>query len=368
LYDLKQAGRGWHKEMSSAFEQIGFSKLGVNHSLFIRCSETEQTTVAVATDDMAIAASSMDAVSQFKTEISQFFDMTDGGKISWFLNFEIRRDRASQTISINQWSYIEAMVAKFGQQDAKPVYLPMLPGEIFSKDQSPITPSQHFTMRNVPYAEGIGHVLWPVMVTHPDTLCAIGILAQFVQNPGMVHWNALMRVIAYLNTTKDYWLTFGRGTNQLEGYSDADWASQTHRHSISGYVFHMGDSAVTWSSKKQAIVALLSNEAEYVAQTHAAKELIWLRTILSELNLPFEEPTTLNCDNQGAIALAKDNKFHARTKHIDICYHFICEAVEDGTINMQYIPTNDNIADIFMKPLAKAKFKRFTQMLRLGYA
>src|SRR5882762_6286927 len=150
----------------------------------------------------------------------------------------------------------------------------MLPGEIFSKDQCPVTPSQHFAMRKIPYAEGIGHVLWPVMVTRPDALCAVGILAQFVQNLGMVHWNALMRVIAYLNTTKDYWLTFGKGANQPEGYSDADWASQMHRHCISGYTFCMGDGAVTWSSKKQAIVALSSTEAEYVAQTHAAKELI----------------------------------------------------------------------------------------------
>jgi hypothetical protein len=92
LYGLKQAGRGWHKEMSSAFEQIGFSISGVDHSLFVRRSETEQTAVAVATDDMAIAASTMDAVSRFKTEISQFFDITDGGEIGWFLNFEIRRD------------------------------------------------------------------------------------------------------------------------------------------------------------------------------------------------------------------------------------------------------------------------------------
>ena len=127
----------------------------------------------------------------------------------------------------------------------------------------------------------------------------------------------------------------------------------------------MGDGAVTWSSKKQPIVALSSTEAEYVAQTHAAKELIWLCTILSELNSTFEEPTTLNCDNQGAIALAKDNKFHARTKHIDIRYHYIREAVENSDINMQYIPTNENIADIFTKPLAKAKFEHFTEKLGL---
>ena len=236
LYGLKQAGRGWYREMASAFDQIGFSKSGVDHSLFIRRSATEETAVAVATDDMAIASSTPDSVQRFKSEISQFFDITDMGEIRWFLSFEIHRDRAARTISINQRNYIEAMANKFGQTNTKPIYLPMLPGEVFSKDQCPVTPSQHFAMRNFPYAEGIGHVLWPVMVSRPDTLCAVGILAQFVQNPGETHWDALMRVIAYLNTTKDYWLTFGHGASQLEGYSDADWASQTHRHSISGYI------------------------------------------------------------------------------------------------------------------------------------
>jgi len=258
------------------------------------------------------------------------------------------------------------MAAKFGVDNGRSIYLPMLPGEILTKDQSPSTPSQHFQMRNVPYAEGIGHVLWPVMITRPDALCAVGILAQFVQNPGPAHWKALKRVIGYLYTTRDLWLTFGGIDADLEGFSDADWASQSHRHSISGYAFRIGKGAVTWSSKKQAIVALSSTEAEYVAQTHAAKELIWLRTFLGELNNPFTTPITLHCDNQGAIALSKDNKFHARTKHIDIRYHFIREAVENKKLRIQYIPTENNVADIFTKPLAKPKFEKFVEMLGLG--
>src|ERR1700728_995295 len=131
----------------------------------------------------------------------------------------------------------------------------------------------------------------------------------------------------------------------------------------------MGQGAVMWSSKKQHIIALSSTEAEYIVQMHAAKEALWIRTFIGEFRRGFSsDPIPINCDNQGAIALAKDNKFHARTKHIDIRYHFIREAVENGKINMQYIPTNDNIADIFTKPLAKAKFERFTAMLGLGYA
>ena len=130
-------------------------------------------------------------------------------------------------------------------------------------------------------------------------------------------------------------------------------------------MFHYGVGAVSWSSKKQNIVLLLSTEAEYVAQTHAAKEVIWLRSFISKLTGGDAKPLTISCDNQGAIALAKDNKFHARTKHIDLCYLFIREAVEDGRINMKYIPTDDNVSDVFTKALPRLKFQRMVELLGL---
>ena len=174
-------------------------------------------------------------------------------------------------------------------------------------------------MRGIPYAEAIGSILWPVVVSRPDAAYAIGVLSQFIQNLGQAHWEALKRVIVYLGCTKDLWLTFGGRTNILtEGYCDADWAGQKHRHSISGYSFHMGTGAISWSSKRQYIIALSSTEAEYIAQTHAAKEALWLRSFLKEICGPQNSPLTINYDNQGAIALSKDNKFHSRTKHIDI--------------------------------------------------
>ena len=127
----------------------------------------------------------------------------------------------------------------------------------------------------------------------------------------------------------------------------------------------MGARAISWSSKKQHVVALSSTEAEYIVQTHAAKEALWLCSFLQELCSAPDDPLILNCDNQGAITLAKDNKFHVHTKHIDMCYHFIREVVEDGKVTVQYIPTRDNISDIFTKPLAKAKFQELTELLRL---
>ena len=191
-------------------------------------------------------------------------------------------------------------------------------------------------------------------------------LLQFIQNPGPAHWEALKHVIVFLGTTKDLWLTFGgRSKPAVEGFCDADWGGQKHHHSISGYSFHIGARAISWSLKKQHVVALSSTEAEYIAQTHAAKEALWLCSFLRELRSAPDDPLILNCNNQGANSLTKDNKFHARTKHIDVRYHFIREAFEDGKVAVQYIPTGDNVSDIFTKLLAKAKFRELAELLGL---
>ena len=120
-----------------------------------------------------------------------------------------------------------------------------------------------------------------------------------------------------------------------------------------------------WSSKKQSIVALLSTEVKYVAQTHAAKEAVWLRAFYNKINGKQNRPLTILSDNQSAIALSKGNKFHLRTKHIDLRYHFIREAVEDEKVRMKHLPSGDNVADIFTKTLAKVKFTHFVSMLGL---
>ena len=140
-----------------------------------------------------------------------------------------------------------------------------------------------------------------------------------MQNPGPTHWKGVKRVITYLDSTRDLWLTFSGNTDVLlKGYSDSDWASHAHRHSISRYSFNYGQGTVSWSLKKQNIIALSSTEAEYIAQTHAAKEGIWLKSFVNEIRGGEKGPLAIMANNQGAIALVKDNKFHLRTKHINL--------------------------------------------------
>ena len=144
--------------------------------------------------------------------------------------------------------------------------------------------------------------------------------------------------------------------------------SQEDRHAISGYVFMLNGGAVSWSSKRQDTISLSTTEAEYIALTHAAKEAIWFRNLLSEIFGRQLLPVTLHSDNKSAIALAKDDRFHARTKHIDIRYHFIRYVIEDGNIRLTYCPTEDMTADIFTKALQSTKAKHFAESMGLAKA
>ena len=344
--------------------ELGFKRLAVDHSIFFWHRGEEHTIIAVVTDDMAVTSKHMSDITKFKREIQEHFVIANGGKLHWFLGFEIKCDQTAWTISINQWSYIERMVENLWLTNAKPVVTLMEPDVCFSKDQSPLTLSQQFWMWDVPHAQVIGSILWPVVISRPDAVFTVEILSQFVQNPGQAHWEEVKRLITYLGTTKDLWLMFGgQEKTILNGFCDVDWAGQPHRHSISGYSFHMGTSAVTWNSKKQYIIALSSAEVEYIVQTHAVKEAMYLCTFMGEIN-GFDKLVTLKCDNQGVIVLSKDNKFHAWTKHIDIQYHFIWEVVKNEKMSIKYVPTDENTADIFTKP--KAKFHWFVKLLGLN--
>jgi Reverse transcriptase (RNA-dependent DNA polymerase) len=245
--------------------------------VFYRCDSETHVIVAVATDDMAVTSKCAVDAEKFKSDIKKFWEITDHGPIKWFFGLEIKRDQDARTLAINQPTYIKNMVEKFRLTNAKPVSTPMDPGSQFSINQCPTSLNQIARMRGVPYSEAIGSALWPIVVSCPDTAFAIGVLLQFIQNPGPAHWEGLKRVINYLGCTKNLWLTFGGKKNTLvEGFCNSDWASQKPRHSISGYSFYFGMGAITWSSKKQNIIVLSSTEAEYIAQTHAAKEAIWL--------------------------------------------------------------------------------------------
>ena len=153
---------------------------------------------------------------------------------------------------------------------------------------------------------------------------------------------------------------------ELTGYADTDGSMAEDRHAISGYTFILHGGAVSWSAKRQEIVSLSTTESEYVAATHAAKEALWLRSLLTQLFSKELNATILFSDNQLAIALTKDHQYHARTKHIDIRFHFIRWIVENGSLCLVYCPTGEMVADALTKALPSPKVKHFASELGLA--
>jgi hypothetical protein len=172
-------------------------------------------------------------------------------------------------------------------------------------------------------------------------------------------------VFRYLKGTQDLWMVYGGVECELTRWADADGSMVEDCCAVSGYAFLINGGAVSWSSKQQEIVSLSTTESEYVAATHAAKEAIWLRALISQLFPMVDSPTTLFSDNKSAIALTENLQYHARTKHIDIRYHFIRWIVENGIIRLVFCPTDDMIADTLTKALPSPKAKHFASELGL---
>ena len=211
-------------------------------------------------------------------------------------------------------------------------------------------------MKNTPYREAIGSLMYAAVATRPDIAYAVSTLSQFLNNPGVLHWEATKRVFRYLAGTKDYELTYGGECHDLEGFTDTDGAMQEHRHAISGYAFLFDGGAVSWASKKQELITLSTAETEFVAATHAAKEAIWLRKLLGDIYPNYKDaPTPFHCDNQAAQTLILDDNYHARTKHLDQRFLFIREVAERKQIKILYCPTEDMVADVLTKALPKWK-------------
>ena len=184
------------------------------------------TIVAAVTDNTAITLKWEEDVKKPKKELGQHWKISDLGELKWYLGLCVWHYCANRTISVNQQAYIKAMLDRFNLSLAKPIAMLMDPGVKFSKNQCPTTPTQIARMCGVPYTEGIGSVLWPLMISHLKSAFIISTLAQFVQNPGKVHWEVLKQVMAYLGTMKPLWLMLGDGSLTkpiMKGLCNVDW-------------------------------------------------------------------------------------------------------------------------------------------------
>lgn len=211
------------------------------------------------------------------------------------------------------------------------------------------------------YARLLGELQFLANTTRPDIAYTINRLASYTANPSIQHITALKRVLRYLAGTKDNGITYKnlrQHPNHFYGMADTAYANSDDRKSTSGYVFIASGGTITWKSKKQMLVALSSTEAEYIALSEAAREACWLRSLYKELGLLQNYPTQIWGDNEGALAMAKDAKFHQRGKHIDIKWHSIRDWIKEKYITVESCRDHEQTTDVMTKAIPRQKHKQ----------
>ena len=274
-----------------------------------------------------------------------------------FLGVEIKQN--ADNIWIGQSRYCQRMLSEFNMSECKPVATPMECNLKLMKASA----GDSFTDKER-YTSIVGALLYLSVRTRPDIAFSVGCLAQFSSAPSEKHFIAIKRVLRYLKGTINYGIMYSQSNYKLVGYSDADFAADVDtRKSVSGYVFLLGNGAVSWSSRKQSMVVLSSTESEYVSLCSACREAVWLGRVVSELSGSSDKSVTIYEDNKSAMCIASNNITSSRSKHIDIKLHYVRELIENKAVNLEYCPSELNIADVFTKPLDRSKFVKFREML-----
>ena len=317
-------------------------------------------------DDMLIVGQDATKIINLKKDLSKFFDMKDLGPAQQILGMKIVRDRKARKLFLSQEEYVERVVKRFNMEKAKSVSTPLANHFKLSSKSCPSSEKDKKEMKGVPYSSAVGSLMYAMVCTRPDIAHAVGVVSRYLSNPGKEHWEAVKWILRYLKGTSRLCLCYGGAEPILEGYTDADMAGDhDSRKSTSSYIFTLAGGAVSWQSKLQKCVALSTTEAEYIAAVEAGKELMWLKRFLQELGFRQKE-YMIHCDSQSAMDLSKNSMYHSSTKHIDVRYHWLREAVEKQEIKLSKINTDDNPADMLTKVVPCEKHKLCSDIVGLS--
>ncbi|CAN1189995.1 Retrovirus-related Pol polyprotein from transposon TNT 1-94 [Linum perenne] len=357
LYGLKQASRQWFSKLTEALVRYGFTQSVSDYSLFTKKTEKGIVTMLVYVDDLIIAGDDELIIQEVKQFLAKEFKVRDLGKLKYFLGLEIARSATG--ISVCQRKYSLELLQDTGYIGSKPINAP-------TDMKTRLSQFEGEELEDITsYRRLLGRLNY-LVTTRPDIAFAVQQLCQFQQNPRDTHVKAAHRILRYVKKAPSQGLFFS-STNKLiiTGYCDADWgACPDTRRSITGYCTFLGESLITWKAKKQHTVSKSSSEAEYRSMAQLACELQWLKQVLMDLQVDHTNSIKLHCDNKSAIHMAENPVFHERTKHIEIDCHVIRERVKSGLVSLHYVPSDENLADIFTKGLSVQRFEWI--LLKLG--
>ncbi|KAE8976384.1 Copia protein [Phytophthora rubi] len=350
LYGLKQAAAVWFKTIRAAFIDIGFVQCRADPCLFVRTGKNGQSPVYIVlyVDDLLVGCATDAEADEICTALSSRFTVKSLGDARFVLGMEIDYSVEKGELTVKQMQFINRMLERFSHVDANLVRNPAVLGQDLAPDDSH---AMHDDERS--YRELIGSLLYVANATRPDISAILSTLSQYLDCPREMHWRAALRVLHYLKGTATRGIRFRCSSSNRTGiraYADANWGGDKKtRRSTSGVLLLLGGGPVVYKSKRQATVALSSAEAEYMALALATQEVLWLRYVLTEMGFSAEGPTTLQKDNKSAIGMATNQGYMPRAKHIDLRAHFVRDHIEAGRIKLEYVPTEQQLADFLTK-------------------
>ncbi|WVZ95434.1 LOW QUALITY PROTEIN: hypothetical protein U9M48_041200 [Paspalum notatum var. saurae] len=360
LYGLKQAPRAWYSQLSTKLIDLGFKSSKADTSLFYINKGNFIMFVLVYVDDIIVASSTQAGISNLLKELSRDFALKDLGDLHYFLGIEV--NKVNDGIVLTQDKYASDLLKKVGMSYCKAVSTPLSVTEkLTGLEGTPLGTNDATLYR------GIVGGLQYLTLTRPDIVFPVNKVCQFLHSPTVEHWAAVKRILRYIKSCTKVGLKIRKSKSLLvSAFSDADWAGcLDDRRSTSGFAVFLGANLISWSSCKQATVSRSSTEAEYKAIANATAEIMWIQTLMKEIGIQGPPAAKLWCDNLGAKYLTANPVFHARTKHIEVDYHFVQERVFNKLLDIDFVPSGDQLADGFTKALSVRQLENFKHNLNL---
>lgn len=341
LYGLRRAPRCWFAKLAAALTHYGFTQSYSDYSLFTLRKDKIQLNVLVYVDDLIISGNDHETALHFKGYLSTCFHMKDLGSLKYFLGIEVARSPAG--IFLCQRKYTLDIISEVGLLGSKPVSIPLEQNHNLALANGASLADPEV------YRRLVGRLIY-LSVTRPELAYCVHVLAQFMQHPREQHWEAALRVMRYLKVKPGKGIMLRSDCDlRLYAWCDSDWAGcPLTRRSLTRWFILLGNSPISWKTKKQHTVSRSSAEAEYRSMATTTCELKWLKELLVALNVDHPIPINLYCDSQAALHIATNPVFHERTKHIEIDCHFVRAAIQSGMIKPNHVKTS---AQITLRPL-----------------
>ncbi|GJW20489.1 retrovirus-related pol polyprotein from transposon TNT 1-94 [Tanacetum coccineum] len=345
LYGLKQAPRAWYDELSNFLVSKGFSKGSIDPTLFITKHGEDILLVQIYVDDIIFGSTNPKLSKRFGKLMHSKFDMSMMGELKFFLGIQIHQ--SPRGIFINQAKYAQEILKKHGMTSCDSIGTPMATKHLDADlSGTPVDQTKYRSM--------VGALMY-LTASRPDIVHATCYCARYQAKPTEKHLIAVKRIFWYLKDSINMGLWYPKDTGfELTAFSDSDHAGclDSRKSTSGGIQFLGGDKLVSWSSKKQDCTSMSSAEAEYVSLSACCAQVLWLRTQLTDYGFHFDK-IPMYCDSKAAIAISYNRVQHSRTKHIDVRYHFIKEQVEKGIVELFFVETEYQLADLFTKALTE---------------